>query len=276
MLVTQDNLEQVLQSSMQKPLFCFFYDETEACTAAKNAVTTAISDTNEYVTLGLFPLTDRACLMVASQIGLQQVPTLVVVDQGQPVGMLEGDEVISGLQELLNKFMPSQADLMMREALQAEAAGDVSAACAKAGQAYAMDESNLKFKFIYARLLIAQKNLKKAHELLDNAGREEKASAEYQQLISALTIAEQAQNSPELQELERKYQEDPSDANAVSYAVALAEAGRKDEALELLFAKLKQDLSKDEVKKTFLDILSTMNGDKLQGQYRRKLYTLMY
>ena len=190
--------------------------------------------------------------------------------------MLEGDEVVTGLQELLNKFMPSQADLMMREALQAEAAGDVSAACAKAGQAYAMDESNLKFKFIYVRLLIAQKNLKKAHELLDNAGREEKASAEYQQLISALTIAEQAQNSPELQELEHKFQEDPSDEHAVSYAVALAEAGRKDEALEILFAKLKQDLSKDEVKKTFLDILSTMNGDKLQGQYRRKLYTLMY
>ncbi|HIV55263.1 MAG TPA: tetratricopeptide repeat protein [Candidatus Anaerobiospirillum stercoravium] len=276
MLVSQENLEQVLQSSLQKPLFCFFYDESAECQGPKNAVTTAISDTNEYVSLGLFPLTDRACLMVAGQIGLQQVPTLVVVDQGQPVAMLEGNEIVTGLQELLNKFMPSQADLLMREALQAEAVGDLSAAVTKAGQAYGMDESNLKFKFIYARLLIAQKNLKQAHALLDDAGREEKASAEYQQLISALTIAEQAQNSPELMELERKYQQDPSDENAIAYAVALAEAGRKDEALELLFAKLKQDLSKDEVKKTFLDILSTMNGDKLQSQYRRKLYTLMY
>lgn len=276
MLVTQDNLEQVLQSSLQKPLFCFFYDDNEACLGAKNAVTTAISDNNEYVTLGLFPLSDRACMMVAGQIGLQQVPTLVVVDQGQPVAMLEGNNIISGLQELLNKFMPSQADLMMREALQAEAAGDLSAACAKAGQAYAMDESNQKFKFIYARMLIAQKSLSKAHELLDNAGREEKASAEYQQLISALTIAEQAQNSPELVELEHKYEQDPSDENAIAFAVALAEAGRKEDALELLFAKLKQDLSKDEIKKSFLDILSTMNGDKLQSKFRRKLYTLMY
>ena len=50
----------------------------------------------------------------------------------------------------------------------------------------------------------------------------------------------------------------------------------KEEALALLFAKLKQDLNKEEVKKTFLDILSTMNGDKLQSQYRRKLYTLLH
>ena len=74
MLVTQDNLEQVLQSSMQKPLFCFFYDETDACTAAKNAVTTAISDNNEYVTLGLFPLTDRACLMPAKLVSSRYQP----------------------------------------------------------------------------------------------------------------------------------------------------------------------------------------------------------
>ena len=44
----------------------------------------------------------------------------------------------------------------------------------------------------------------------------------------------------------------------------------------MLFTKLKEDLNKEEVKKTFLDILNTMNGDKAQSRYRRKLYTLMY
>ena len=98
----------------------------------------------------------------------------------------------------------------------------------------------------------------------------------YQQLIAALTLAEQAQNSPALMELKDKFEKDPSDENAVAYAVALAEAGKKEEALEMLFTKLKEDLNKEEVKKTFLDILNTMNGDKAQSRYRRKLYTLMY
>lgn len=164
----------------------------------------------------------------------------------------------------------------MREALQAEAAGAINEACTKAQKAYEMDSSNLKFKHIYARLLIASKNTNKARALLDDAGREEKNSPEYQQLISALELAEQAQNSPELKELESKYNSDPSDENTVKYAVALSNAGKNEDALKILLDKLKQDLSKEDIKKTFLDILATMDGDKLQSVYRRKLYTLMY
>ena len=63
---------------------------------------------------------------------------------------------------------------------------------------------------------------------------------------------------------------------AVLLAAALSAAGKKQQALELLYAVLKQDLTAAEVKKTFLDILSTMAGDPLQKQYRNKLYTLLY
>lgn len=277
MLVTQENLEQVLQGSMQKPVFCFFFsDEEPRCAAAKTAVTTAISDTNEYVTLALFDLKEPMVQMVAGQIGLRDIPALAVVDQGQPAAILEGEDVVTHLQEVLNQFMPSQGELLMRQALQAEAAGDLNDAVSKAAAAYALDEKNSSYKFIYARMLIGAKNTAKAHELLDNCGREEKSSPEYQQLISALTLAEQAQNSPALLELKDKFEKDGSDENACAYAVALSEAGKKEEALVILFAKLKEDLSKEEVKKTFMDILSTMDGDKLQSQYRRKLYTLMY
>ena len=94
--------------------------------------------------------------------------------------------------------------------------------------------------------------------------------------MSALDLAEQAQNSPELLELQAKFEQDPSDENAVAYAVALADAGKKEDALDLLFAKLKESLAKEDVKKTFLDILSTMDGDPNQSAYRRKLYTIMY
>ena len=276
MLVTDQNFQSVLQSSVQKPLFCLFYDGNEACAAAKNALTAAISDDNEYVTLGLFNLHERSAQMLAGQIGLQQIPTLVVIDQGNPAGLLEGDDIVKNLPELLSQFMPSAGELKMREALQAEAAGDLHTAIAKAAEAYKADSQNLKFKFIYARLLIANKNTALAHELLDNPGREEQSDPEYQQLLAALTLAEQAQNSPALLELKDKYEADPSDDNAIAYAIALSDAGKREEALTLLFALLKQDLGKEQVKKTFLDILSTMDGDKLQNQFRRKLYTLMY
>lgn len=276
MYLTQENFEQTLKSSMQKPLFCLFFDQDPSCDSAKTALTSAISDTNEYVSLVMCDLQDRMVQVFASQIQLRTVPTLVVIDQGMPVALLEGQDIITNLQETLNQFIPSAGDLLMREALQAEASGDLSVAVAKASEAFNLDNSNLSYRFIYARMLIGVKNTKAAHELLDNLGREEKQSPEYQQLISALTLAEQAQNSPELLELQAKFEQDDSDENAVAYAIALADAGKKEEALNILFAKLKISLAKEEVKKTFMDILSTMDGDPNQSAFRRKLYTIMY
>ena len=276
MYLTQENFEQTLKSSMQKPLFCLFFDQDPSCDSAKTALTSAISDTNEYVSLVMCDLQDRMVQVFASQIQLRTVPTLVVIDQGMPAALLEGQDIITNLQETLNQFIPSAGDLLMREALQAEASGDLSVAVAKASEAFNLDNSNLRYRFIYARMLIGVKNTKAAHELLDNLGREEKQSPEYQQLISALTLAEQAQNSPELLELQAKFEQDDSDENAVAYAIALADAGKKEEALNILFAKLKISLAKEEVKKTFMDILSTMDGDPNQSAFRRKLYTIMY
>lgn len=277
MYVTQENFQQVLEGSMEKPVLCFFFMEDGSCERAKTAVTAAISDTNEYLTLAMCNLNEPVLQYLASQLGLRGLPAIAVLDKGNPAAILEGEQqIIDNLQELMNQFMPSAGELLMRQALQAEAAGDLSAAVLAAEQAYLSDKENRSFKFIYARMLIAAKNTAKAHELLDDAGREEKSSPEYQQLIAALTLAEQAQNSPALMELKDKFEKEPSDENAVAYAVALAEAGKKEEALEMLFTKLKEDLNKEEVKKTFLDILNTMNGDKAQSRYRRKLYTLMY
>lgn len=276
MYLTQENVQQLISSSMDKPLFCLFYTEVPECQAAKTALTTAISDSNEFVTLALCNLEDRVCQMLAGQMGLVNMPTLIVIDQGQPAAFIEGgNQITEKLQELLNQFMPNQSALLMREALQAEAAGNLVEAVSKAQSAY-QDQKTLEYKLIYGRLLIKAKNISAAHELLDNPSRSESENQDYQDLLSALDLAEKAQNSPEMLELKSKYEADPSDENAVAYAIALSEAGKKEEALTLLFAKLKESLDKAEVKKTFLDILNTMDGDKLQSQFRRKLYTLMY
>lgn len=276
MYLTQENVQQVMASSMEKPLFCLFYSEVPECQQAKTAVTTAISDSNEFVTLALCNLEDRVCMMLAGQLGLANMPSLVVVDQGMPAAMIEGgNQICEQLPDLLSKFMPDQSALLMREALQAEIDGNLNEAVSKAEEAY-KSQSTLEYKIIYGRLLIKAKQLQKAHDLLDNPNREESMSQDYQDLLSALDLADKAQNSPELIELQKKFEADPSDENAVACAIALSDAGKKEEALNILFSKLKESLDKPEVKKTFLDILNTMDGDKLQSQFRRKLYTLMY
>ena len=146
-----------------------------------------------------------------------------------------------------------------------------------ANKAYNIEPNRLDIKFIYARLCIKTKNLEKAHELLDNPGREEQNSQEYKDLISSLTLAEEAADSPEIRDLQKTYEENPQDMDiAKKLAVALSNGGRNEEALNILFEILKKDLSNAEIKQTFLDILSTLSGNPLQKTFRRKLYTLMY
>ena len=102
-------------------------------------------------------------------------------------------------------------------------------------------------------------------------------SKDYQDLLSALNLALKAQESPELALLQEKYKENPQDMEILKQlAAALSEAGKRQQALDLLFEAFKKDTGNAQVKQLIIDILNTMQGDPLQSKYRRNLYTLMY
>lgn len=278
MRLTEQNVKEVIvDASMKKAVFVYFFMNAPECEVATKAVTAAITDNNEYVSLVEADVQEQVSQAVAMQLGLQTVPALIVMQNGRPVDALQGDDVVTKLPETIKKFMPSEAELLIREANDLEQKGDLQQAVTKAKQAYNLDEKNVEIKLIYARLCIKNKELELAHILLDNAGREEQSMQDYKDLVSALTLAEQAAESPEIKELEAKFNVAPDNSEIASnYAAALAEAGKKAKALEILFNILKKDLSDANAKKTFLDLLNTMSGDPLQKEYRRKLYTLMY
>ncbi|MGN0916214.1 MAG: tetratricopeptide repeat protein [Succinivibrio sp.] len=278
MQLTEQNVKEVIvDASMTKAVFVYFYMNAPECEAATKAVRTAISDGNKYVSLVEADVQEQVSQAVAMQLGLQSVPAIVVMKNGRPAAALQGDEIIEKLQETMSKFMPSEADLLISEARELVAEQKFSEAMAKARLAFEKDEKNLDIKAAYAELAIKNKDFVKAHELLDNPGREEQSRQDFKDLVSALDLAEQAADSPELKELEKKYLENPKDQEVViAYCAALGEAGKKAQALEILFDILKTDLGNADIKKTFLDLLNTMSGDPLQKEYRRKLYTLMY
>lgn len=278
MRLTEQNVKEVIvDASMKKAVFVYFFMNAPECEAATKAVTVAITDNNEYISLVEADVQEQVSQAVAMQLGLQTVPALIVMQNGRPVDALQGDDIVTKLPETIKKFMPSEAQLLIREANDLEQKGDLQQAVTKAKQAYNLDEKNVEIKLIYARLCIKNKELELAHILLDNAGREEQSMQDYKDLVSALTLAEQAAESPEIKELEAKFNADPDNSEIASnYAAALADAGKKAKALEILFNILKKDLSDANAKKTFLDLLNTMSGDPLQKEYRRKLYTLMY
>ncbi len=277
MRLTEQNVKEVIvDASHKKTVFVFFFMPAPECEKASLALKTAISDDNNYISLVEADVTEPVGQAIAGQLGLQSVPTVVVMKNSRPVDALQGDEIVEKLSDTIKKYMPSEADLLVAEALKLEDDGKISEACVKAKKAFE-DKNDSNTKLVFCRLLIKQKDLAKAHTLLDNLHREEQDMQEFKDLISALALAEQAQDSPELKELEKKFKENPNNTDiAMQYAVALSEVGKKSQALELLYELLSKDLANTEVKKTFLDLLNTLGGDPLQNMYRRKLYTLMY
>jgi len=101
--------------------------------------------------------------------------------------------------------------------------------------------------------------------------------SDYQRLVAALELAEQAAQSPEIQALEQRLTQEPENRRLKEeLAVQYSQAGRHQEALALLFPLLQQDLHGGDAKKIFLDILAGMNGAPEASVYRRKLYSLLY
>ncbi|SPT69405.1 Flp pilus assembly protein TadD, contains TPR repeats [Anaerobiospirillum thomasii] len=277
MQLTEHNIKNIVfEESMHKAVFVYFYQDVPECAATTQALTSQIGENNAYVSLVMANIETQISQALAMQLGLRGVPAVLIFKNGQPVDAMQGDKIADDLPAILQKYMPSEAELLMRQALEAQEQDRLSDAITLCAKAYELDDS-LEIKHTLAHMYIRAKNLDMAQKLLDTAGREEKESQEYMDLVSALTLAQKAQSSPAILELEDKHKANPDDiATLTALAIAYKDAGKLKAALELLYEYLKKDLSQAEVKQTFLDILSTISGDPLQNEYRRKLYTLMY
>ncbi|MGN0909634.1 MAG: tetratricopeptide repeat protein [Succinivibrio sp.] len=278
MLLTEQNVQQViLKGSQDKAVFVYFFADAPECQAATKAVKAAIPEGSPYITLAEADVGGAVGQAIAMQLGLRAVPAIIVFSKGQPVDALQGDEVATGLQGLITKYMPSQCEILLSEAADLEKKGDLQGAMAKASEALKADPKSTAAKFRLASLCIRTRNLERARELLSGCGRTETESQDYKDLMSALTIAEQAADSPELRKLREDHEKNPGDKGiTIKYAAALSSSGKHRDALEMLFALLKQNSADPDVKKTFIDILNTLGGDPLQKEFRRKLYALMY
>ena len=124
MRLTEQNVKEVvIDASMQKAVFLYFYMNAPECEAATKALKAAISDDNEYISLVEADVQEQVSQAIAMQLGLQSVPALIVMKSGTPAEALQGDDIVSKLPETIKKYMPSESDLLIKEALAFEEKG---------------------------------------------------------------------------------------------------------------------------------------------------------
>ena len=217
--------------------------------------------------------------MLAGQFGVRSLPTVMVIQDGQPVDGFAGAQPEAQVREMLEKYLPKPWDNMLSQAQALAAEEKYAEALPILKSAYEASSMQADIAFAYSAVLI---HLKRIAEVKEVVGKVKLAdqNQEYEKLLAQIELAENAKRAPELEALERAHKDNPDDKD-VCYELAV-QYGQNDfhrEALEQLLNLLKSDINfrDGEAKKLYIDILKVLGGaDPIAADYQRKLYTMLY
>jgi putative thioredoxin len=217
--------------------------------------------------------------MIAAQFGVQSLPTVILMKDGQPVDGFVGALPEKQIREFLDKHLPKPWDALFEQGQVLMQAGDVAAAMTVFREAYQDSSKRADIACALAETLIQLKRLDEAKEILDGIKMVDQ-DTRYHQVFAQWELACTAQKAPEITELEARLAQTPEDAGlALQLAVQYSQHAYTEEALNLLYSHLRKNLTAEEgaVRRAYTDILATLpKGDPLAVSFQRKLYALLY
>ncbi|WP_417664809.1 thioredoxin [Pseudidiomarina sp.] len=214
---------------------------------------------------------------LATQFNIRSLPTVIFFKDGQPVDGFAGVEPESSIRARIEKYLPTVDDELVTQALQGIETGEYEQAYTLAKQAVDINPDSSQAQIVLADAACELGRLEQAEQLLTSI-RMADQDQYYQHVTSKLNVAKQAADSPELRQLAEQLTGAPDNHELrLELAAKLYAAHRAEEALEHIFAVLRQDLNFGHAKQQALDMLNALpKGDPLAASYRRKLYSMLY
>ncbi len=279
--INAQNLQQVLGETSQQKLVLlnFFSPQSPDCIGQAAILDKVAAEYASYIVVANLDCDAEQALasQLAQQVGLQTLPTLVLLKDSAPVDLLAGVQSEAQIREALAKHLPAQQDLLLEQAKQALLKSDLNAAFNYAKQAYEIDSGNARIKLVLADICIQIHKVDEAQALINTIDVQEQ-DAYFNNIKAKCEAALEAKDSPEIKEKQQQVEKYPNDLELKEeLSILLNEAGRKEEALDILFTVLQKDLNFNEAKPSFLAIIASLpDGDALAAKYRRKLYSILY
>ncbi len=279
--INAQNLQQVLGETSQQKLVLlnFFSPQSPDCIGQAAILDKVAAEYASYIVVANLDCDAEQALasQLAQQVGLQTLPTLVLLKDSAPVDLLAGVQSEAQIREALAKHLPAQQDLLLEQAKQALLKSDLNAAFNYAKQAYEIDSGNARIKLVLADICIQIHKIDEAQALINTIDVQEQ-DAYFNNIKAKCEAALEAKDSPEIKEKQQQVEKYPNDLELKEeLSILLNEAGRKEEALDILFTVLQKDLNFNEAKPSFLAIIASLpDGDALAAKYRRKLYSILY
>ena len=280
---TQTFMADVIQESMKQPVLVDFWAEwcgpckqlgpilEKAVLAAKGKVKLVKMDIDKHP-------------QIAGQLGVQSIPAVFAFSKGQPVDGFMGAIPESQIKEFITRIAGPGGD-PDTEALLAEAEallneGDGAAAAQLFAQIFEQDAENLKAIAGLARCALAAGELDQAKATLSLTPKGKENDPLIASARAALELAEQASDVGDLQGLARQVEADPKNFQAkFDYALALAAANKREEAVDQLLDIARRDRKWDDdgARKQlvqFFEAWGPMDENTIYG--RRRLSSILF
>ncbi len=221
---------------------------------------------------------------IAGQLRIQSIPAVYAFKAGRPVdgfmGALPESQVRSFVERLVGGKVQSPIEEAIEEAKAALEAGEHAAAGEIFGQVLQHDQGNAVALAGLAQVYLVEGQVAEARELIaaiPEAARKDQFVAG---AISALEIAEQAGDTGDLRELERRLAADPHDHQArFDLALALVRGRKHREAADALLEIVRRDRSwnEDAARKQLVKFFEAWGPKhELTGTVRKQLSSVMF
>ncbi|MEN0036479.1 MAG: thioredoxin [Cellvibrio sp.] len=277
--ITLDNAQQFLiDESFNRPVVIDFW--AEWCGPCKNLMPILEKLANEYA--GAFLLAKVNAddqQMISSQFGVRSLPTVMIMQNGQPVDGFTGALPEVQVREVLAKYLPKpwEAPLNQAQALMAE--GNFTDALPLLRQAYDVSQQLASIALLIAQSQLEINRIDNAEATLATIKMADQ-DAHYEQLMAQIALKKQAAKTPELAALEESFAKSPQDLT-VRYQLALQyhQEAQHRPALEHLLEiiRTERNFAEGEARKTLTAIIAALGkGDPLAIEFQRKLFTLLY
>ncbi|MFN9718628.1 MAG: thioredoxin [Planctomycetota bacterium] len=271
--------QDVIEQSQIRPVVVDFW--ADWCGPCKQLMPLLEKLTNESKgSFCLVKVNVDECPEIAQAFGVQSIPFVVAMVNGQPATHFAGVQTEPQLKEWLSSFLPSPSMEAFEQGQQHEADGSMELAEASYRKASELEPDVAEFRIAHVRVLMELNRDQEAGEILEELNQRGYLEPEAQALAAQLEKRSQVEESGGVTEARKALESNPSDLTLqLQLAEALGADSRFEEACEMLLAIVRADRAGVGVqaKESMVGLLTIMGSkSKLASDFRRKLATAFY
>lgn len=217
---------------------------------------------------------------LAGAFGVQSIPFVIAMIDGQPASQLPGVVEEPQLRQWIESFVPSEAIEAYNAGVAAETAEDFETAETHYNKAVSLDAEIPQFKIAHARSLLQLDRDQECRLIIEDLETRGFLEPEGESIKDQLALKENVEESGGLVSARQALEADPDNVElTIRLAEAMSVDKRYPEACELLLEVIQKDRTevRDRAKDAMVAILAAMGPKSRQAaDFRRQLSTAFY